>query len=65
LRRHEWPPTDEVVNAWRNFILCDHDVGRTYALHLIQRIEVHGERIVSTPKEPGGTKDLAPPLATG
>ncbi len=62
-RRHNWPPTAEVVNAWCNFILRDHDVGRTYALQLIARIEVHGERIVITPKEPGGRKELATPIA--
>lgn len=58
-RRHDWPPTTEVVTAWRNFILRDHDIGRTYALHLIERIEVHGERIAITPKELGGRKELA------
>lgn len=45
------------VTAWRNFILRDHDVGRTYALHLIDHVDVHGERIVITPKEPGGRKE--------
>jgi len=44
-RRHHWPQTAEVVTAWRNFILRDHDIGRTYALHLIERIDVYGERI--------------------
>ncbi len=53
-----YPPTTEVVNAWRNFILRDHDIGRTYALHLIAHVEVHGERIVITPKETGGRKEL-------
>lgn len=62
-RRHNWPPTAEVVNAWRNFILRDQDVGRTYVLQLIARIEVHGERIVITPKEPGGRQELATPTA--
>ncbi|MCL2778715.1 MAG: hypothetical protein FWD73_11990 [Polyangiaceae bacterium] len=57
-RRHDWPPTTEVVNAWRNFILRDHDIGRTYALHLIDRIHVHNERIVISPKEPCGTMKL-------
>ncbi|MCL2726081.1 MAG: recombinase family protein [Polyangiaceae bacterium] len=57
-RRHNWPPTGEVLNAWRNFILRDHDIGRTYALHLIERIHVHGERIVISPKEPCGRRKL-------
>lgn len=64
-RRHKWPPTTEVIIAWRNFILKDHEVARTYALHLIEYVEVHRERIVITPKEPGGRKELAPQLATG
>ena len=34
----------------------DYEVGRAYALHLIERIEVHGERVLITPKEPGGRK---------
>lgn len=58
-RRHHWPPTAEVVAAWQNFILRDHDVGRTYALQLIAHVDVHGERLVITPKEPGGRKELA------
>lgn len=63
-RRHNWPPTTEVVTAWRNFILRDHDIGRTYALHLIEHVDVFGERIVITPKEPSGRMELAPQLAT-
>lgn len=51
-RRHIWPPTTEVMNAWRNFILRDADIGRTYALHLIEHVVVHGERIVITRKSP-------------
>lgn len=58
-RRHDWPPTSEIVTAWRNFILRDHDIGRTYALQLIKHVDVHGERVVITPKEPGGRKDFA------
>jgi site-specific DNA recombinase len=57
-RRHNWPPTTEVMNAWRNFILRDHDIGRTYALQLIAHVDVHSERLVITPKEPGGRKEL-------
>ena len=63
-RRYDWPPTTEVVIAWRNFILRDHDIGRTYALHLIERIEVHGERLVITSKEPGGRNEIALLAAT-
>ena len=58
-RRHHWPPTTEVIAAWRNFILRDHAIGRTYALQLLDHVDVHGERLVITPKEPGGRKELA------
>jgi hypothetical protein len=58
-RRHHWPPTGEVITAWRNFILRDPDIGRTYALHLIDHVDVHRERVVITPKECGGRKEFA------
>lgn len=64
-RRHKWPPTAEVITAWRNFIMNDHEVARTYALHLIEHVDVHGERIVITPKEPGGKKEVTVQLTTG
>lgn len=35
-----WPPTNEVVRAWQNLILADHDIGRAYALHLIYLFDV-------------------------
>jgi DNA invertase Pin-like site-specific DNA recombinase len=63
-RRHQWPPAAEVIAAWRNFILRDHDIGRTYALQLIAHVDVHGERLVITPKEPGGRKKFAMLAAT-
>lgn len=45
--------------AWRSFVLEGHDIGRTYALHLIERVDVYGERAVINPKEPVGRKALA------
>ncbi len=57
--RHDWPPIAEVIAAWRNFILRDHAIGRTYALHPIDHVEVHAERVVIVPKVAGGRKDLA------
>lgn len=57
--RHDWPPTAEVITAWRNFILRDPDIGRTYALHLIDLVDVHRERVVITPMESCGRKELA------
>ena len=58
-------PTTEVVRAWRNLILADHDIGRTYALHLFDHVEVRGERVVIVPKGAGGRKDVtvSAPLA--
>jgi len=58
-RRHQWPPTAEVIAVWRNFILRDHDIGRTYALQLIDHVDMHGEQVVIVPKVVGGRKDLA------
>lgn len=58
-RRGDRSPTAEVVTAWRNFILHDYDIGRSYALHLIDHVDVHRERIVIVPKELGGRKALA------
>lgn len=57
--RHQWPPTAEVITAWRNFILRDHDIGRTYALHLIDHVDVHGERVAIVPRQASGRKDPA------
>jgi hypothetical protein len=37
----------------------DHDIGRAYALHIIDHVDVHGERIVIVLKVAGGRKDLA------
>jgi DNA invertase Pin-like site-specific DNA recombinase len=42
-----------------NFVLRDHDVGRTCALHLIDHVDVHAERIVIVPKVAGRRKALA------
>lgn len=58
-RRHHWPPTAEVITAWRNFVLRGHDIGRTYALELIDHVDVHRERLVITPKECCRRKELA------
>lgn len=33
-RRHHWPPTAEVIEAWRNLLLRDHNICRTYAFQL-------------------------------
>jgi hypothetical protein len=58
-RGHHWLPTAEVIAAWRNFVLRDHDIGRTYALQLINHVDVHRERVVIVPKIAGGRTDLA------
>jgi hypothetical protein len=39
-------------------LVATHEVGRAYVLHLIDRIEVHGERIVVTPRV-GGRNETA------
>jgi len=52
VRRDGWS-IEAVLEAWRALITCDAEIGRTYALHLLDRIEVHGERIIVTPKAGG------------
>lgn len=54
--RHGWP-LEKVLEAWRQLV-GTHEVGRAYVLHLIERIEVHGERIVVTPRV-GGRNETA------
>lgn len=58
-KRYGWP-VERLREAWRTIVLCDHEVGRSYALHLIRQIEVHEEQIVVTPK-PGGRTITPPP----
>ena len=36
-----------------------HDLGRKNALQLIDHVDVHGERLVITPKVAGGRKELS------
>ena len=52
------------ASSWRNFILRDHDIGRTYALQMIDHGDVHREHIVITPKGPGGRKECTMLAAT-
>lgn len=47
-RRHQWPPAAEVITAWRNFLVRDHDIARAYALHLIDHVDVTSTCIAST-----------------
>lgn len=63
-RRHHWPPTAEVITAWRTFIERDHNIGRAYALHIIDHVDVHGGRVVIVPKVAGGRKEFAMLAAT-
>jgi site-specific DNA recombinase len=36
--------------TWRTLIAADHDVGRAYAMHLIERIELHEDRAIVVAK---------------
>jgi site-specific DNA recombinase len=47
---------EQLRSAWRALVTCDLDTARAYALHLIERIEVHGERIVVVPRRGGRTE---------
>jgi DNA invertase Pin-like site-specific DNA recombinase len=53
-RRRSWS-VDAVLQAWRALVAGDAEIGRAYALHLVERIEVHRESIVVTPKLGGRT----------
>jgi hypothetical protein len=46
-----------VLEAWHALLTCDAEVGRTYALHLIERVEVHGERVLVAPKACGRNEE--------
>ena len=59
-RSHGWP-AERVLPAWRALITADCDIGRGYALHLIERIDVFGEHLVVTPKD-GGRIAKAPEI---
>ena len=52
--RREELTLSEFANAWRGLITADHDVGRAYALHLIERIELHDEKAVIIGRQEGG-----------
>jgi site-specific DNA recombinase len=49
-------PAEQLRSAWRALVTCDPDTARAYALHLIDRVEVHGERIVVVPRLGGRTE---------
>jgi site-specific DNA recombinase len=52
-------PAERVLEAWRALLTCDSEVGRTYALHLIERVEVHGERVLVVPKACGRNEETS------
>ncbi|MBN2196786.1 MAG: recombinase family protein [Polyangiaceae bacterium] len=41
---------DQVREAWRALVTAEPDIGRGYVLHLIERIDIRGDRIVVTPR---------------
>ncbi len=38
------PVLDDLGAAWRAFIAADHDVGRAYVMHLIERVDLYDDR---------------------
>ena len=36
----------ELAETWRALVTADHDVGRAYAMHLIERVELHDDRAI-------------------
>ena len=49
--RRSWPH-EGGLEAWRTLVRSE-EIGRAYALRLIERIDVHGERIIVMPKSCG------------
>ena len=41
---------EEIATAWRALVTADHDVARSYVLHLVERVELHDDRAVVVPR---------------
>ena len=35
-----------LAETWRALVTADHDVGRAYAMHLVERVELHDHRAI-------------------
>lgn len=42
---------DDAARAWRTLVTAHPGIARSYVLHMIERIEVHGTRIVVVPRQ--------------
>jgi DNA invertase Pin-like site-specific DNA recombinase len=40
----------DLAETWRALVTADHDVGRAYAMHLIERVELHDDRAIVVAK---------------
>lgn len=36
----------DLAETWRALVTADHDVGRAYAMHLIERVDLHDDRAI-------------------
>lgn len=43
---------EDVAAAWRALVTADHDVGRAYVMHLIERVELYDNSATVVPKQP-------------
>jgi hypothetical protein len=43
---------EDLAATWRALIAADHDVGHAYAMHLIERVELHEDRAIVVAKPP-------------
>ena len=41
---------DDLAGAWRSLLTAHQDVGRSYAMHLIDRVEIHEDRAIVVAK---------------
>ena len=40
----------DLAETWRTLVTVDHDHGRAYAMHLIERVELHDDRAIVVAK---------------
>ncbi|MBI2394832.1 MAG: hypothetical protein HYV09_35005 [Deltaproteobacteria bacterium] len=43
---------DDLAAAWRALVTADHEVGRAYVMHLIDRVELYDDRATVVAKRP-------------
>lgn len=47
---HRGLAVGDLAETWRALVIADHGVGRAYAMHLVERVELHGDRAIIVAK---------------